>query len=834
MKTKLGFLPLAIIIALAGCDEEATTDPDTGTDTDVETSTSVCDDMTNLYFCDDFDSQDTSNWQILATSGGSPDGVFDIPEGKGYLRYTAGSSGGEVLLAAESVLDALPASGNYFVEAKIRPRQNSTTANKQIYFMGRYDSVGNWYGGGLNVQNSTSSTQVEVAVSQDGSIGRPVQAKRVIELGEKGGEDDGTWYKTRFEMIDNALTVYLDGEPIGTTTDYSLYSDPGNFGIFTNNRSFEIDYITVGDPSIKPVQLTLDYSSTSWTSAVAGGDPLVVTVTALQSDGTTADTFTVESSDENIVSVDIVDNVVTLTPLAEGDATVTFYSGSDSSLSKTIEVSVDPKFEMPTQTYGDISALVTPQIDSTEQFTDTSVSLTFDNEISAGSSGQVRIYRLSDDELIDTIKTSEETDSIGYQDQTNKRTVYFNPLTFEGNTLTVKLHSDVLDYGETYYVVIGDGVVADGELNGIDFVGLGQNSNWEFTTKVNAPSGTSFNVGSDDSDDFSTLQGAFNHIMENNSTDDAIDISIADGTYNELLYLRDHDNVTITGESREGTIIQYDNYETLNSGSGKSETPGGTPSGGRAVFLAENMDMLTLKNLTLKNSHVRSSEYSNQAETIYFNSSDRLVAINANFISEQDTLQLKGYTWFYNTLVAGNVDFIWGNNTTSVFENSEIRTIGDSKSGTDTTSDGGYVLQARTVNADDPGFVFINSEFTQGEGPTGNSVVEGSTYFARSSGNSSYYDNVVLVNCKADTHIADIGWAVEGTNGQPAPTPDPATATAGWREYNTTDLYGVAVDSSIRQGVYWLSDEEVENYSSREAVFAGYNDGEGWSPSVTE
>jgi hypothetical protein len=45
---------------------------------------------------------------------------------------------------------------------------------------------------------------------------------------------------------------------------------------------------------------------------------------------------------------------------------------------------------------------------------------------------------------------------------------------------------------------------------------------------------------------------------------------------------------------------------------------------------------------------------SSQAETIYFNAdAGRLIARNADFISEQDTLQLKGYAWFYRSLVAG-------------------------------------------------------------------------------------------------------------------------------------------------------------------------------------
>ncbi|MFD2015544.1 hypothetical protein ACFSJQ_06610 [Vibrio olivae] len=52
MRTKLGILPLAIIIALAGCDDETTgtTDPQTPpTDSSSGTVSENCDDMTNLY-----------------------------------------------------------------------------------------------------------------------------------------------------------------------------------------------------------------------------------------------------------------------------------------------------------------------------------------------------------------------------------------------------------------------------------------------------------------------------------------------------------------------------------------------------------------------------------------------------------------------------------------------------------------------------------------------------------------------------------------------------------------------------------------------------------------
>ncbi|MEI8631820.1 hypothetical protein P4S72_06345 [Vibrio sp. PP-XX7] len=78
-------------------------------------------------------------------------------------------------------------------------------ANKQLFLMGRYDSQGNWYGAGSTYKIHHPVHRLKLP-SVKGSISRPVQLKKPIVLGAKGGSD-GTWYVTRFEMIDNALTV---------------------------------------------------------------------------------------------------------------------------------------------------------------------------------------------------------------------------------------------------------------------------------------------------------------------------------------------------------------------------------------------------------------------------------------------------------------------------------------------------------------------------------------------------------------------------------------------------------------------------------------------------
>ena len=793
-----------------------------------------CTDAPELYFCDDFANGDLNNWQILAKPDNTeaPMGEFDVLDimGNNMMRYTAGGAGGELILATEEAMANVPENGNYFVEAKIRPRQNSTTANKQLYLMGRYIETGNWYAGGLNIQNSSSSTQVEAAISIDGSIARPVQSKSPILLGEKGGTEDGVWYTTRFEMIDDELTVYLNGEKMGSATD-STYTARGLIGIFTNNRSFELDDLKVGDPSIKPIQLTLDYKQPNWNTTTTMA-PLVVNVSAIKSDGITPDTFTVTSSNEEVVSVTVDGDEITLTGLTTGEAEITFVSGSDTTITRTISVNVAEGFVMPQATYGDLTAKVMPAIASDNQFIDSQLSITFDNEPTLGDLGEVRIYKVNDNTLVDTVKSGKNIDVIGYVNQDKMRSVYYFPITLDGNTLTIKPHNNVLEYGHTYRVVIGDGVVNGAQLNGQAFVGLGDNSNWTFTTKAIAPAGNQLLVDDDGVADFRTVQGALNFAMANLGTDEQTTISIKDGIYNELLFLRNKNNLTLQGQSQENTIIQYENYETLNGGTGSSAvTSSGTPSGGRSLFLVEGADMLTLNNLTLRNSHLRNKVDSNQAEVIYFNSNGRLIANNAGFFSEQDTLLLKGYSWFYNSLVAGNVDFIWGYPVTALFENSEIRTIGDSKDN-DPAKDtsGGYILQARVPVATDPGFIFLNSRFTHGPGPIGNDVIDNSTYIARSGGSDTYFDNITLINNKFDTHIATSGWAVQGVNGQPAPNPEIATPISGWREYGSMDLAGDPLDLSQRLGGYIMQDSEVANLLDRDTIFASFNNGQGWSP----
>ncbi|WP_323813466.1 pectinesterase family protein [Cellvibrio sp. NN19] len=767
---------------------------------------------TGLYFCDDFGANNSDKWSLLPTTENTlvPDGAFDIADDNGnyVLRYTAASKGGVIALINPTELAGVT-SADYYVEAKIRPRANSTTSNKQIYLIARYVDGNNWYAGALNVQNANTSTNVEIAKMKDGSISRPKQVKKPIDQGT-AGMLDGQWYTLRFEVLGDTLTVYLDGETIATHTDTD-FTAAGQIGLWTANKSFEIDDVKVGNASEKPASLLISPAAASYAAEV--GDAVRTISVAAKNALGEADQFTVESSDNAVISVAINGTDVTLTPVAAGTATITFTSVSNPDLVRKITATIAPQFVQSTATYN-LADLVVPAVAETNAYEDATLKLTFDSAPTLGNSGSIRIFKSDDDSLVDKIALVDESDAIGFG---TLRSLKTRPVRISGNTASISLHSNKLQPNTNYYVAISESAFSGATLAGQAFTGIGKAAGWNFTTRATVPAAGLTSLTVDDNGttaDFRSVQGALNYAMEHVAAADAITINVKDGVYEEPLYLRDKNNVTLKGESRTGTVIQYPNNELLNSG-----------STGRALFLVEGADMLTLDNLTLKNTTLIGA--GGQAETIYFNSTTgRLVATNANFISEQDTLLLKGWTWFYNTLVAGNVDFIWGYSKASLFEKSEIRSIGRSTG----NSNGGYVLQARVEAEGDKGFVFLNSSLTGGEGPTGELPVDGSHYLARSPGGTTTFDNIVFVNTKMGSHIAAGGWAGLGVNSQPAANPATGTATTGWREYNTMDLSGNTISLAGREFGYEMSLAEAAGYCSRAQVFAAYNSGAGWDP----
>jgi pectin methylesterase-like acyl-CoA thioesterase len=297
---------------------------------------------------------------------------------------------------------------------------------------------------------------------------------------------------------------------------------------------------------------------------------------------------------------------------------------------------------------------------------------------------------------------------------------------------------------------------------------------------------------------------------------DPVTIRVAAGRYGELLYLRGKDKVSLRGAGRDRAVIAAENSDGPNPGAGKGQDTGEPGvNGGRSVFLVEDADLLRLDQISVINTTWLARTTGGQAEALNFASDGRLVATDARFASEQDTILVRGYTWFYRSLIEGNVDFIWGYSPASLFEDSEIRSVGNSADATK----GGYIAQARTPSQDDPGFVFLNSRITHGPGPAGNDAPAGASFLARPGSN---WDKVSYIDCRIDSHISPAGWS-----GQPR-------GGSGWFEYHSMDMAGKPLDLAGRRGGRVLTTEEAARFSSRARVFAGFDGGRGWNPQPVE
>jgi pectin methylesterase-like acyl-CoA thioesterase len=739
----------------------------------------------------------------------------DLTRGALWLTDTAPAH----LLSAATTSAAVHGATSYFVQARVRP----VIGAGQGVVLARYSDPDNWLGLRVGIRPGSLRLDVDLLRMDKGQLKR-------VRQGDVDLDAPDSFYTIRIDVAPGKVTSYVNGNVVHSA-DAAPAPTP-HVGVLAQAGTVAFEDLRLGSAQNAPARLALAGRSNRFTLQ-AQEAPRRYLVRALVPAGAPAPRLVARSSAPDVAQAAIDGDALVLTALRAGTASIIVADRDDSSVAMTIGTRIEPSFAGTDAGAEPVLAgVATPAPGDTEVPPDTLLELRFSHVPVLAGAGTVRIHRASDHALVDLIGVRDEVNTIGVAADGQRRVVRYAPVQVKGSTLTIRPHDGRLDYDTAYYVLLDGALLGQtpqagrpdrASVGGKPFAGIGNAATWHFRTRARAPAagaGT-LQVGSGRQADFRTVQGALNHVMRHLSRAAPVIIEVADGQYDDLLYLRGKDNVTLRGQSRTGTVIASRNGNGLNPGAGGSQAANAPGiSGGRSVFLVEDADLLHLDRLTLANTMERADVLGGQAEAIHYASAGgpagggRLVVTDSTLVSEQDTVLVRGYAWFYRSLVAGNVDFIWGYSPATLFEESEIRSVGDTAG----SGKGGYIVQARVVNRDDPGFVFLNSRITHGPGPAGNDVPPASSYLARP-GAATTWDNVAFINCRIDAHIASEGWHGQPRDGR------------GWYEFNSTGPGGQPLDLSRRTGGQVLPAAQAARYGSRQRVFAGYDHGRGWDPS---
>ncbi len=434
---------------------------------------------------------------------------------------------------------------------------------------------------------------------------------------------------------------------------------------------------------------------------------------------------------------------------------------------------------------------------------DTHLELTFSNTPKLGTTGQIRIYDIADNHLVDLLDlsipagpTSASTApkapyiQVPYEyisgNFTNANTkpgtpsggalptpdtfqltiigrftdgFHFYPIIIHDHTATIYLHNNLLEYNKTYSVQIDPEVLT---LSDNSFKGISGKTGWIFSTKKSPPANSeNLVVSADGTGDFNTVQGAIDFISDYNPN--PVTIFIKNGIYEEIVYFRNKTNITILGEDRDKVIVRYANKEVFNphpSNISTNEVEGTFPSR-RAAFAADHSSRIHLVNLTIMTTSDRA-----QAEGLLVNGSENIIC-NVTIHGSGDALQSNGSAYYQNCRIGDGGDMILGRGP-AFFKDCLFSSYGP-------------YMWVRNTSANH-GNVFVNCTFMTPEG------IQAEIARAPTNGGKNYpYCEAVLLNCRL-SGISLIGWGPIGD-----------TSDVHYWEFNSTNISdGKPTDISLR------------------------------------
>ena len=320
-------------------------------------------------------------------------------------------------------------------------------------------------------------------------------------------------------------------------------------------------------------------------------------------------------------------------------------------------------------------------------------------------------------------------------------TVYDGKLTLEGvvekqSTVTLKINGNVAD--EQTVGVKGTFTFSDEELlagrNDVELLITDKDGNvtretfnYVYLTNYNKVVDASYK-GTDGDEvngipTYKTVQAAVNSVDKANTK--RVVILVKEGNYNEHLVVSSP-YISLIGEDSEKTRIYYD----------VKELAGGDMDKRCAVRIESTAHNFTAENLTFENTYnyLGDGSKSNESADALSSDADNASYINVRILGYQDTLCAnKGTQYYYKCYIAGNVDFIYGNEPRALFNDCKLVFRYNAN------KNSGYVCAPKTSADAAYGLTFYKCQVLSEDGCSGNKY-----YFARPWGADAY---ITWIDC---------------------------------------------------------------------------------------
>ena len=280
-------------------------------------------------------------------------------------------------------------------------------------------------------------------------------------------------------------------------------------------------------------------------------------------------------------------------------------------------------------------------------------------------------------------------------------------------------------------------------------------------------------VAADGSGDFTTIQAAIDAVPDDNLSQHLIFIKA--GTYKEHVFIpQNKSRLSLIGEGVDKVFI-IDNK--------KSGGPEAIPVDQAATVVVHAND-ITFQGISFVNSHGMETNSGPQALALYAKG-DRIAIDHCAMLSYQDTFRTSesdnGRNYVSNCLIAGGVDFIYGNGN-AWLEQCTIKI---------TRKSGGWIVAPKHRPATRWGYVFNRCTLTADGNPKETTIWLGRPWH--------HQPQTVFLHTRSEITLPPEGWY-----------PHMAGLPSVFAEYNTMDADGKALDLSKRINRYFRIDEKKD------------------------